>query len=175
MANDAMHYVLVVLLLIAIGVSTLAYMNSGAVAASVSMLSAQSQNSSLSSIDAIPLYGQTLPAGSYMHLMDISPEQVVIGHLALKVPCDTNGISQIVLLLGSAPNFQAIHLNSTEELTKISTGGQLCIYHFYVGKGYATPTNLELTDVAIFNPTNQTIVFPPTSTAVISLNKVIPA
>ncbi|MDE1870548.1 MAG: hypothetical protein KGH71_06285, partial [Candidatus Micrarchaeota archaeon] len=95
--------------------------------------------------------------------------------LAFKLPCALNGTSPFVLLLGSAPSFSALHLNQSEELTKISTGGQLCIYHFYVGKGYANPATLELTDVALLNPTNQSITLPATTTAVISLNKVIPA
>lgn len=165
-----MHYLLVGLLVIAIIIGVLTYLKPINIPAP-----GQNQSNSLSSIDTVLLEGTTLPAGSYMHLMDVSPEQVVIGHLAFKVPCNLNGTSPIVLLMGSAPNFQAVQLNSTEELTKISTGGALCIYHFYVGKGYASPANLELTDVAIFNSGNSTIVFPPTSTAVISLNKVEPA
>lgn len=167
---ENMHYVIVGLLVIAIAIGALNYIQLSAPAPNT-----QNQSSPLSSIDAIMLEGTSIPAGSYDHLMDISPEQVVIGHLAFKVPCALNGTSPLVLLIGSAPDFSAVHLNSSEELTKISTGGAMCIYHFYVGKGYATPANLELTDVALFNPTNATIVFPPTSTAVLSLNKVIPA
>ncbi|MDE1870466.1 MAG: hypothetical protein KGH71_05825 [Candidatus Micrarchaeota archaeon] len=167
---ENMHYVIVGLLVIAIAIGALNYIQLSAPAPNT-----QNQSSSLSSIDTLLLEGKTIPAGSYIHIMDISPEQVVIGHLAFKLPCAVNGTSPIVLLLGSAPSFSAIHMNQTEELTKLSTGGQMCIYHFYVGKGYATPSTLELTDVALLNPTNSTIVFPPTSTAVISLNKVIPA
>src|SRR5574337_716868 len=107
---ENMHYVIVGLLVIAIAIGALNYIQLSAPAPNT-----QNQSSSLSSIDAIMLEGTSIPAGSYDHLMDISPEQVVIGHIALKVPCTLNGTSPLVLLVGSAPDFSAIHLNTSEE------------------------------------------------------------
>ncbi|MDE1870549.1 MAG: hypothetical protein KGH71_06290, partial [Candidatus Micrarchaeota archaeon] len=71
---DNMHYLLVGLVLVAIILSGLSYMKLTAAAPNT-----QNQSTSLSSIDTVLLQGQTIPAGSYIHLMDISPEQVVIG------------------------------------------------------------------------------------------------
>jgi len=165
---DNMHYLLVGLLVVAILISALTYLKPTSSAAM------QSQNVSGIAIDTVLLAGQTLPAGSYIHMMDISPMQLISGHVALKVPCDVNGSSPIILLVGDAPDFSKIYLNNTEILSAISTPGQMCIYHFYLGTVYET-LNKPLTDIAIFNPTNQSILFPATSTAVISANKVAPA
>jgi len=163
---DNMHYLLVGLLVVAILISALTYLKP---AVSVAM----SQNVSGIAMDTVLLAGQTLPASSYIHLMDLSPMQLISGHLALKVPCNASGSSPIVLLVGSAPDFSKIYLNNTEILSAISSPGSLCIYHFYLGSVYEQ-LNKPLTDIAIFNPTNQSIVFPATSTAVISANKVAP-
>jgi len=163
---DNMHYLLVGLLVVAILISALTYLKP---AASVAM----SQNVSGIAMDTVLLAGQTLPASSYIHLMDLSPMQLISGHLALKVPCNASGNSPIVLLVGSAPDFSKIYLNNTEILSAISAPGSLCIYHFYLGSVYEQ-LNKPLTDIAIFNPTNQSILFPATSTAVISANKVAP-
>ncbi len=92
---------------------------------------------------------------------------IMNGHVALKAPCDSNSTSKIQVLLGSAPNFKSAKLDLIQQLSK---PGNLCLYHTDV---VSNATSI-ITDIAISNPTNSTITFPPTSTVVIGVNEIMP-
>src|ERR671918_1478753 len=53
---------------------------------------------------AILLSGETIPAESFIHLYDSTPDAIALGHLAAKIPCDENSNSTLTILTGSAPN-----------------------------------------------------------------------
>ena len=125
----------------------------------------------------ILLMGQKIPAGDYIHLYDASPYKIVNGHLATKIPCDQSFQPKFNVLAGQAPKVQVIQLHVIEEM---STAGKMCIYHAdleptsrvaHTGPGVILGT---ITDIAIQNPTNKTITFPPTSTMVIGVNEIEP-
>lgn len=127
--------------------------------------------------ETILLKGQTIPAGDYIHLYDASPYKIINGHLATKIPCDTSFQPKVNILAGQAPKVQVIQLHLIEEMSK---AGKMCIYHAdlepnsrvaHTGPGVEIGT---LTDIAIQNPTNKTIKFPPTSTMVIGVNEIEP-
>jgi hypothetical protein len=48
----------------------------------------------------------------------------------------------------------------------------MCIYHVDVGPD--TAKNVTQTDIAIQNPSNQTITFPPSSGITIGINEIMP-
>jgi hypothetical protein len=127
--------------------------------------------------ETILLKGQTIPAGDYIHLYDASPYKILNGHLATKNPCNASFQPKVNILVGQAPKVQVIQLHLIEEM---STAGKLCIYHADLeptSRVAHTGPNIEIgtiTDIAIQNPTNKTIKFPPTSTMVIGVNEIEP-
>lgn len=170
MAKEALHYALLGLLAIVLIISVLTYLKP----APVQQAQSSSNVTHSFSTFSLLLAGQIIPAGGYLHILDISPMQVYSGHLALHMPCGADGTSSIVLLLGSAPSFQSIHLNNTEILRAISSPGGMCIYHFYVGAIYNN-VKYPITDMAILNPTNQSVTLPATSGATITVIQTSPA
>ena len=71
------------------------------------------------------------------------------------------------ILIGQAPNVKPAEL----ELVKpLSTPGKLCIYHVDVNSKPGNP----ITDIAIQNPTENSMTLPPASTVVIGVNEISP-
>ena len=123
---------------------------------------------------AMNLDGVTLPAGKFIHLYDTTPYHIMNGHVAVNVPCDDNSTASIQVLLGQAPNLTAAELENVPEL---STPGDLCLYHADVvpAEVSGSETGHEaITDIAIINPGESDVDFPPGSTAVIGINEIMP-
>src|SRR5215217_4115823 len=116
---------------------------------------------------AILLAGQTIPAGSFIHLYDSTPDAIALGHVAAKIPCAENTTATLQILTGSAPNLRPAQLQYVEPL---SDPGELCLYHADLASQQGG--NLT-TDIAIQNP-GEDIELPATSTVVIGVNKILP-
>lgn len=112
------------------------------------------------------LEGKTIPAGQFIHLYDSTPYMITNGHVAVNVPCEDNSTASIQVLMGQAPNFTAAEL---ENLPELSTPGEMCLYHVDIA-----PHEEVITDVAIANPGDSDLDFPPGSTAVIGINEIMP-
>ena len=112
------------------------------------------------------LEGKTIPAGKFIHLYDSTPYMITNGHIAVNVPCEDNSTASIQVLMGQAPNFTAAEL---ENLPELSTPGEMCLYHVDIA-----PHEEVITDVAISNPGDSDLDFPPGSTAVIGVNEIMP-
>ena len=112
------------------------------------------------------LEGRTIPAGQFIHLYDSTPYMITNGHVAVNVPCEDNSTASIQVLMGQAPNFTAAEL---ENLPELSTPGEMCLYHVDI-----VPHEEVITDVAIANPGDSDLDFPPGSTAVIGINEIMP-
>src|SRR5918994_370105 len=117
---------------------------------------------------AVLLSGETIPGGSFIHLYDSTPDAIVTGHVAAKIPCDDNSNAMLTILTGQAPALQPTELELVQNL---STPGELCLYHADLASEEGG--NLT-TDIAIQNPGEEDIELPPTSTVVIGVNKVMP-
>ena len=117
----------------------------------------------------ILLEGKTIPAKDFIHLYDSTPYMIMNGHIAMKIPCDTSSKPAVNVLIGSAPNVKPVQPELVKELSK---PGSMCLYHVDVGSDAAK--KIIQTDIAIQNPTNKTITFPPTSTFVIGVNEITP-
>jgi hypothetical protein len=117
---------------------------------------------------AILLAGQTIPAGSFIHLYDSTPDAIALGHIAAKIPCAENSTATLQILTGSAPNLRPAQL---EILPELSAPGELCLYHADLASQQGG--NMT-TDIAIQNPGDEDVELPATSTVVIGVNKVLP-
>jgi hypothetical protein len=107
-----------------------------------------------------------IPGTDFLHLYDSTPSHIVNGHIALKAPCKVDSTSPVQVLIGSAPNMTAATL---ENISALSTPGEQCLYHVdLIPKGNVT----TITDIALSNPTEDEIEFPPTSSVVIGINEV---
>jgi hypothetical protein len=117
----------------------------------------------------ILLEGKSIPGMGFLHLYDSTPYMIGNGHIALHVPCDSSSKPIVNVLIGSAPDVKPIEPEVVKEL---SQPGKMCIYHVDVGSDMAK--KVIQTDIAIQNPSNQTITFPPSSGITIGVNGIMP-
>jgi len=112
------------------------------------------------------LQDKIIPGGDFVHLYDSTPYHILNGHVALKAPCEDDNTTPIQILIGSAPNMTAATL---ENVAPLSTPGEQCLYHAdLIPSGNVT----IITDIALKNPTEEDIEFPPTATVVIGINEI---
>jgi hypothetical protein len=117
----------------------------------------------------ILLEGKTLPSKDYIHMYDTTPYLIMLGHIAAKLPCDSNNKTSLNVLIGQAPNLKPAVLEFVKEL---STPGKMCIYHVDVK---SDPSGVNpITDIALQNPTDKEVKFGPTATVVIGVNEISP-
>jgi hypothetical protein len=127
----------------------------------------QQQKNVVRDSQAILLEGKTIPANDYIHLYDSTPYMITNGHIAAKLPCDTNTTSPLKILIGQAPNLTPAEL---EFVKPLSTPGKLCIYHVDI----PSKPGEVITDIAIQNPTANEIKLQPPTTVVIGVNEITP-
>ena len=111
------------------------------------------------------LQDKVIPGGDFMHLYDSTPYHILNGHIALKAPCEDDSTTPIQILIGSAPNMTAAPL---ENIAPLSTPGEQCLYHADLIPG----GNVTITDIALKNPTDEDLEFPPTASVVIGINEI---
>ena len=112
------------------------------------------------------LQDKVIPGGDFMHLYDSTPYHILNGHVALKAPCGDDSITPIQILIGSAPNMTVATL---ENIAPLSTPGEQCLYHADLIPGGNVTI---ITDIALKNPTEEDMEFPPTATVVIGINEI---
>src|SRR5919205_2315952 len=127
----------------------------------------QQQKNVVRDSQAILLEDKTIPANDYIHLYDSTPYMIINGHIAAKLPCDTNNTSPLKVLIGQAPNLTPAEL---EFVKPLSTPGKMCIYHVDI----PSKAGEVVTDIAIQNPTTTEIKLPSTSSIVIGVNEITP-
>lgn len=112
------------------------------------------------------LQDKVIPGGDFMHLYDSTPYNILNGHVALKAPCGDDSTTPIQILIGSAPNMTVATL---ENIAPLSTPGEQCLYHADLIPGGNVTI---ITDIALKNPTEEDMEFPPTATVVIGINEI---
>lgn len=115
------------------------------------------------------LEGKSIPGNGFIHLYDSTPYMIHNGHIALHIPCDASSKPNVNVLIGSAPDLKPVE---PEFIKELSQPGKMCIYHVDVGSDIAK--KIIQTDIAIQNPSNQTIIFPPSSGVTIGINEIMP-
>jgi hypothetical protein len=115
------------------------------------------------------LEGLTIPANDYIHLYDTTPYMIKVGHVAAKLPCDSNSKTSLNLLIGQAPNLKPADLELVKELSK---PGTMCIYHADIESNLQSSNGI-ITDIALQNPTNIFVKFGPTASVVIGVDEIM--
>lgn len=112
------------------------------------------------------LQDKVIPGGDFLHLYDSTPYHILNGHVALKAPCGDDSTTPIQILIGSAPNMTVATL---ENIAPLSTPGEQCLYHADLIPGGNVTI---ITDIALKNPTEEDMEFPPTATVVVGINEI---
>ncbi|HJT46972.1 MAG TPA: hypothetical protein VJ729_02230 [Nitrososphaeraceae archaeon] len=118
----------------------------------------------------ILLEGKSIPGMGFLHLYDSTPYKIGNGHIALHIPCDSSSKPIVNVLVGQAPDVKPME---TEFIKELSKPGDMCVYHVDIGSDTGGG-NVTQTDIAIQNPSNQTITFPASSGVTIGVNEIIP-
>lgn len=105
----------------------------------------------------------------FLHLYDSTPYKIGNGHITLHVPCDSSSKPIVNILVGQAPDLKPME---PEFMKELSQPGNMCIFHVDVGSD--TAGNVTQTDIAIQNPSNQTITLPSSSGTTIGVNEIRP-
>ena len=153
---------LAAILIVAAGSTSMLY------ASTVQFSNAQEEKTVTRDSQTILLEGKTLPAKDFIHLYDTTPYLIKVGHVAAKLPCDTNNKTSLNVLIGQAPKLKPAELEFIKEL---STPGKMCIYHVDLESGSGEN---PITDVALQNPTDKEVKFGPTATVVIGVDEISP-
>lgn len=154
---------LVTILIAALGSTSMLF------ASSLQYSNAQDEKNVVRDSQTILLEGMTLPSKDYIHLYDTTPYLIVMGHIAAKLPCDSNNKTSLNVLIGQAPALKPADLELVKELSK---PGTMCIYHVDVESGM--PGVNPITDIALQNPTDSEVKFGPTATVVIGVDEISP-
>jgi hypothetical protein len=111
---------------------------------------------------------KAIPAKDFIHLYDATPYHIMNGHVAAKLPCDSNSETELAVVVGQAPNVEPVEM---EILAELSKPGSMCIYHVDL-----PPEGMEhaVTDIALLNTTDKVVRLPRTSTVVIGVNEIMP-
>jgi len=110
------------------------------------------------------LDGKRLPSKSFIHLYDSTPSIISVGHVAAHLPCDAGGNTTVKVVGGIAPDVSPLNLTRVDELSVLGT---VCMYHADIPQQNGT----AITDVALLNPTEQSITLPDTTTIVIHVSE----
>ncbi len=110
------------------------------------------------------LDGKLIPTKNFFHLYDSTPSTIKTGHVAAHLPCNSNGESAVKVVGGVAPNVAPINMTLVNQL---SVKGTMCMYHGDLPQKNGT----AITDIALLNPTEQSITLPPTSSIVIHVSE----
>ena len=108
--------------------------------------------------------GITLQPGEFLDMVDTTPFLTTRGHVAMYVPCNSDGTPKISFVQGivdvGVNTLSPVH---PEYLSQLSTPGQNCLYHFDIG----TPSGV--TDFAIVNTSHDPITFGDRNTSTFSI------
>ena len=106
---------------------------------------------------------KNIPANYYLLLFDSTPDAIASGHLAIKADCDKKGDGKVNVLLGVAPDMEAVNLNKNNMVSELSSLGSMCLYHIDLPPEH----DMLVTDVALGNPSDKNVRLGPTSSITI--------
>jgi len=111
------------------------------------------------------LEGKEIPSGEYLHVYDSSPYNINSGSVTARIPCDSDGLSSMVLLIGTPINLNQVEM---KPVSQISETDAMCSYKSTISSNETNPS----TDVILQNNSPDDIVFPPTSSVLLSIGDI---
>lgn len=124
---------------------------------------------------------QSLRAGDFMLLKDITPLQIVGGHVAMKVPCDGEGETPLQILAGSASEAGSTLVEvELEFIEDVSNPGRDCVFHADLD-GDKIKSDLlaeagkevNITDIVLANPGSRRVFFGNDNSNTVTVNLLI--
>ena len=126
----------------------------------------EAQTTDIYDSQTILLDGKVIPAKNFIHLYTSAPSNIASAHIQAHIPCDSNGVSQLEVLGGMMIMPDMPPLNMT--LDPMSTPGMICMYHLDITQQKGS----KITDIALLNPTEQDIMLPNMTSAVIHVSEI---
>ena len=108
--------------------------------------------------------GKTIPGRNFIHLYDSTPSNIASGHVAAHLPCDGGGEATVKVVGGIAPDVAPLNMTLVDQM---STLGNICMYHVDIPQQNGT----AITDIALLNPAEQSIVLPDATSVVIHVSE----
>jgi hypothetical protein len=113
--------------------------------------------------------GVTLQPKQFLDLVDTTPVFATKGHMAMVIPCDQYGDPKVQLfegiLDGGLNTLEPVTPQYLQHMSDPANG--LCVYHFDIGATTKNPDGV--TDFAIVNVSNQSIILTERNTSTFSL------
>ncbi len=113
---------------------------------------------------SVLLDGKTIPSKSFIHMYDSTPSTISVGHVAAHLPCDSGGDTTLNVVAGIAPDLSPLNFTLVD---KLSVLGTVCMYHSDI----PPREGAAITDIALLNPTEQSITLPDTTSVVIHVSE----
>jgi len=120
----------------------------------------------------ILLEGKSVNPDGYIHLYDTGKFHIMDGHAAIKIPCNENSQPLLELEGGVATQETFMKKLDLHNVANMSNLGQTCMYHSDLNSAMGDEGFL-LIDIALHNPSQQKIIFPAESVAIISVNEIM--
>lgn len=108
--------------------------------------------------------GKTIPGRNFIHLYDSTPSSISSGHVAAHLPCDGGGEATVQVVGGIAPDVAPLNITLVDQM---STLGNICMYHVDIPQQNGT----SITDIALLNPAEQSIILPAATSVVIHVSQ----
>jgi hypothetical protein len=165
MENKIMNWTFCTLIIIAVGTFAGVSYNSTYGQAVSSMNNTMQQHAkhifdNLIISQHIPLTGN-LVNGDYILLMDLTPFATSVeghSHIAMKIPCDKDGIPKASIVTGIVPKLHSLEVGKainngtlSGKNIELSDEGNSCLYHAQLPTG--------ITDIVLVNTSNETLDF----------------
>lgn len=120
-----------------------------------------------SQAESLTLSHQVIPAKDFIHLYSTSPFTIFEGFITAKLPCNTDNSTNLRVLVGQLPTLRPAILNMENDLSK---PGYMCLYKSDIRQN-STGTTSVISDIILFNASDERIVLPNTSTFLIGITK----
>src|SRR5574341_657150 len=135
-------------LLTVIGIAAIAGLFGGVAMMSQNQAASQEATSTVTR-DTVTLLldFKVVPAKDFIHLYDATPYHIMNGHVAAKLPCDSQSEAALKIVVGQAPDVKPVEM---ELLADLSSPGKMCIYHVDLP---SEEFEHNTTDIALLNPT----------------------
>jgi hypothetical protein len=131
-----------------------------------------SEAESYSQGENIILSHQIIPAKDFIHLYDTYPFAIAEGLISAKLPCESDNSTHLKVMIGQIPRLQPVNLTIEKDLSR---PGYMCLYNFEIQQDSTSNRNSSsVTDIVLFNTSDERTVLPNTSTFVIGVTKLYP-